>query len=67
MQEREKSHIAKAQQGDKEKLAQILEENKRSYMEYCKKIFRKRIWNRGFISNCMHWFYRSDKEIQIWI
>ena len=43
MQEREKSLIAKAQQGDKEKLAQILEENKRSYMEYSKKIFRKRI------------------------
>ncbi len=43
MQEREMSLIAKAQQGDKEKLAQILEENKRSYMEYCKKIFRKRI------------------------
>ena len=39
MQEREKTLIAKAQQGDKE----ILEKNKRSYMEYCKKIFRKRI------------------------
>ena len=63
MQEREKSLIAEAQQGDKEKLAQILEENKRSYMEYSKKIFRKRIWSRWFISNCMHRVYWSDKEI----
>lgn len=43
MQEREKTLIAQAQQGDKEKLAEILEINKRTYMEYCKKIFRKRI------------------------
>ncbi len=43
MQERERTLIAKAQQGNKEILAQILEENKRSYMEYSKKIFRKRI------------------------
>ena len=43
MQEREKTLIAKAQQGDKEILAQILDENKRSYMEYCKKIYWKRI------------------------
>lgn len=43
MQERDKTLIAKAQQGDKEILAEILEKNKRSYMEYCKKIFRKRI------------------------
>ena len=43
MKKKKKSLIAKAQQGDKEKMAQILEENKRSYMEYCKKIFRKRI------------------------
>lgn len=43
MQERERTLIAKAQQGDKEILAQILEENKRPYMEYCKKIFWKRI------------------------
>lgn len=43
MQERDRALIAKAQQGDKEKLAQIIEENKRSYMEYCKKVFRKRI------------------------
>lgn len=43
MQEREKTLIAKAQQGDRKVLAQILEENKRSYMEYCKKIFWKRI------------------------
>ena len=43
MQERERTLIAKAQQGDKEVLAQILEENKRPYMEYSKKIFRKRI------------------------
>jgi hypothetical protein len=43
MQERYKTLIAQAQQGDKEKLAQILEENKRPYMEYSKKIFRKRV------------------------
>ncbi len=43
MHERERTLIALAQQGDKEILAQILEENKRSYMEYSKKIFRKRI------------------------
>lgn len=43
MHERDKKLILLAQQGDKERLAQILEENKRSYMEYSKKIFRKRI------------------------
>ena len=43
MQERYKTLIAEAQQGDKEKLAQIMEENKRTYLEYSKKIFRKRI------------------------
>ena len=63
MQEREKTLIAKAQQGDKEILAEILEKNKRSYMEYCKKIFRKRIWSRWFISNCMYRLYRSNTEI----
>ncbi len=43
MQEREKSLIAKAQQGNKEIMSEILEKNKRTYMEYSKKIFRKRI------------------------
>lgn len=43
MQEREKALIAKAQQGDKEIMSEILEKNKRAYMEYCKKIFGKRI------------------------
>lgn len=43
MHERNKTLIVLAQQGDKKKLEQILEENKRSYMEYSKKIFRKRI------------------------
>lgn len=63
MQERERTLIAQAQQGDKEILALILEENKRTYMEYCKKIFRKRIWSRRFVSNCLHWFYRGNTEI----
>lgn len=43
MHERERTLIALAQQGDKEILAQILEENKRTCMEYSKKIFRERI------------------------
>ncbi len=43
MHEREKALIVQAQQGDKEKLSQIIENNKRTNMEYCKKIFRKRI------------------------
>lgn len=43
MHERNKTLILHAQQGDKEALAQILEENKRSYLEYSKKIFGKRI------------------------
>ena len=43
MQEREKTLIAQAQQGNKEKLEEILEKNKRTSMEYCKKIFRERI------------------------
>ena len=63
MQERERTLIAESQQGNKEKMAQILEENKRSNMEYSKKIFRKRIWSRRFISNRMYRFYRSNKEI----
>ena len=63
MQERYKTLIAEAQQGDKEKLAQIMEENKRTYLEYSKKIFRKRIWSRWFISNCMYRLYRGNTEI----
>ena len=43
MQKRYKTLIAKAQQGDKEIMELILEDNKRTYMEYCKKIFRKRV------------------------
>lgn len=63
MQEREKTLIAQAQQGDKEILAEILEKNKRTCMEYCKKIFRKRIWSRRFISNCMYRFYWGNTEV----
>ncbi len=63
MQERDKTLIAQAQQGDKEVLAEILEKNKRSYMEYCKKIYWKRIWSRWFISNCLHRIYRGNTEI----
>lgn len=43
MQVRCKTLIAKAQQGDEKMMTQIIEENKRTYMEYCKKIFGKRI------------------------
>lgn len=39
MQEREKSLIAEAQQGNKEIMSEILEKNKRTYMEYSKKDF----------------------------
>jgi len=63
MQERYKTLIAKAQQGDKEIMELIIKENKRTYMEYCKKIFRKRIWSRRFISNCLYRLYWSNTEI----
>lgn len=43
MQERDKTLIAKAQQGDKKIMENILEDNKRINMERCKEIFRKRI------------------------
>ena len=43
MHERKKSLIILAQNGDKKALEKIIEENKRSYLEYSKKIFRKRI------------------------
>ncbi len=43
MQERYKTLIAKAQQGDKEILEKIINENKRFDLEYSKKIFRKRV------------------------
>ena len=43
MQERYKTLIAKAQQGDKEILEIIINENKRTNLEYSKKVFRKRI------------------------
>lgn len=43
MQERDKALIAQAQQGDKEILEKIINENKRVNLEYSKKIFRKRI------------------------
>lgn len=63
MHERERTLIALAQQGDKEILAQILEENKRTYMEYSKKIFRERIWSRRFVPNCLYRIYWSNTEI----
>lgn len=43
MQESKKVLIAKAQQGDKEIMTKIIEDNKRTNMEYCKKIFGERI------------------------
>ena len=43
MQERYRTLIAQAQQGDKEILEMIINENKRINLEYSKKIFRKRI------------------------
>ena len=43
MQERYRTLIAKAQQGDKKILEMIINENKRINVEYSKKIFRKRI------------------------
>ena len=43
MQERDKALIAKAKQGDSTIMTQIIEENKRTNMEYSKEIFRKRI------------------------
>ncbi len=43
MHERKKNLIVLAQKGDKEALAQIIEENRRINMEYCKKICRKRL------------------------
>lgn len=43
MYEREKNLILLSQKGNKEALSQLLEENKRSNMEYCKKIYRERI------------------------
>lgn len=43
MQERDRTLIAQAQQGDKESLEIIIKENKRIDLEYSKKVFRKRI------------------------
>lgn len=43
MQERDRTLIAQAQQGDKETLEIIINENKRINLEYSEKIFRKRI------------------------
>ena len=43
MHEREKELILLSQKGDKEALSQILNSNKRTYMEYSKKISWKRI------------------------
>jgi len=40
---REKRLIILAQQGNQDALAQILECNKRTYMEYSKKVYGKRI------------------------
>lgn len=46
--------IIKSQKGNKEELQKLIEKNNRTYLEYCKKIYRKRVWNRRFISN---WLY----------
>lgn len=35
--------IKKAQEGDKDELSKIIENNSRAYLEYSKKIFRQRI------------------------
>jgi hypothetical protein len=32
-------------------------------MEYSKKIFRKRVWSRRFISNCLYRIYWGNTEI----
>ncbi len=40
MQERDRTLIAQAQQGDKEVLEKIINENKRINLEYSKKVFR---------------------------
>ena len=63
MQRRYKALIAKAQQGDKNSMEKILEENKRTYMECSKKIFRKRLWSRWFISNCLYRLYWGNTEV----
>lgn len=43
MHKRYRTLIAQAQQGDKDVLEEIINENKRINLEYSKKIFRKRI------------------------
>lgn len=43
MQVRNKTLIEQAQQGDKETLEKLINENKRINLEYSKKIFRKRL------------------------
>ena len=35
--------IKKAQEGDREELGKLIDDNNRTYMEYCKKIWWKRI------------------------
>ena len=63
MYENDTNSIKRAQEGDKFELERLIKYNNRTHMEYSKKVSRKRIWIRGFISNRMYRIYKIDKEI----
>lgn len=56
-------NIEKAKNGDEKAMTELVENNKRTYMEYSKKILFKRIWDRRFIPNRLYGIYKIYKKI----
>ncbi len=50
-------NIKKAKNGSEEAMTELIEGNKRAYLEHSKKIYIKRSRNRGFISNSFNGIY----------
>ena len=50
-------NIEKAKNGDEKAMTELVENNKRTYMEHCKKILFKRFRNRRFIPDRMYGIY----------
>lgn len=55
--------IKKAQNGDQDAMTELVENNKRTYLEYSKKIYFKRIWNGRFIPDRVHRIYKIYKKV----
>ena len=55
--------IKNAQSGDKFELEKLINDNNRAYLEYCEKIYWKRLRIRRFISNWLYWLYKVNTKV----